>query len=328
MDFVAAFYDWNLKGFSAVGMNCLGRDWDTLYNKLRWKHNIVAGDVKAFGPTIPHSIINDVYSVINAWYGLHTESTDKSGTVRKVLGKEATESLNVAYDCLFETPCCSPSGQPLTILVNTVSMAMYLYMAYEEIMRDAKRADLANPQDYKRLIDTVVNGDDMIQSVSPEIERIYDNIKLSNKLEEHGVGYTDIRKEKVQYSFEKLEEVSFLGRKFTKLEEHNVGALDEDMIRDVVNWTRCRSAKNLMGHMVSTTQGVLTEAMFYGQTKHEEIFMKLAKYWSKRGVDLSDFTYTNLFNRWVDGKLSEEDKLTWDCAGKHQRVREETQNDS
>jgi len=235
---------------------------------------------------------------------------------------EVINSLNVAYNALFETPCCSPSGQPLTVVVNTMCMQMYLYMAWLIAMRQAKRNDLANYAKYQENVDTVIYGDDLIQSVNPSIAKIYNNVILSTILIDNGVKYTDIDKKPVTVPFRRLQEVTFLGRNFSTLNGTPVGALDEDMIRDIINWTKCRTQKNLLGHMMSTTHGVLIEAMFLGRRKHAEFHSKLADWWSVKGETLHEHTFDVLQEKWKRDGLQESHMLTFDCVGEHKTIAE------
>ncbi|APG77980.1 hypothetical protein [Hubei picorna-like virus 43] len=298
MDFTAAFYDSKLSSFSAVGVDCLGPDWSIMYERLRWKNNIICGDVKNFGPTLPHELVSAVYWIINEWYDLYDENNKGQRTrktMRNVIKEEVLNSMNVAYDTIFQTKCCSPSGQPLTVVVNTICMEMYLYMAYRIAMNGT---DLTSWAKFKEHVDTLVYGDDIWVSVDPEISSKFNNLVLSRIFKEHGVAYTDIDKKDVVRPFVNIEDSSFLGRTPRFLNGYNVGALDEDLIKDIINWTKCKSEKNIDAHMLSTTRGVLTEYMFYGEQKHKEAFRKLNRYWLGRGYNLTGYTFNELYEKW------------------------------
>jgi hypothetical protein len=315
MDFVAAFYDHALDNFSAVGVNCLGPDWQKMTKKLRWHNNIICGDVKNFGPTLPTEMVKAVYTIINAWYEQYDKKQDTQRLyrlMRNAIRGEVTDSLNVAYNTVFQTMCCSPSGQPLTVVVNTICMYMYVYMAYRNIMLPMKReCDYAA---FKKNVDCLIYGDDIWISVSDTIKDDFNNLTLARCFQSHGVMYTDIDKQEVKKPFVTLSESSFLGRTPHLLDGTIVGVLDEDLISDIVNWTKCKNARNIDGHMLSTTQSALIEYMFYGEKKFREAFRKLNKYWVDKGINLNGYTYTELFDKWRNNLLGEKDALSAECA--------------
>jgi hypothetical protein len=333
LDFSAAFYENNLgKTFSAVGMNCLGSDWTKLCNKLRWHNNIVAGDVSAFGPTLPRPICENVWSAINHWYDNKGERCQQSNAMRNVLCKESLTSVKVAYNTVFKTNASSPSGLGITTIVNTCSMWQYLYIAWCSIVEDwyetgnniegADRVAAETVEFFERYVDTVIYGDDLICSVSPVITEMFNNLTLAKFFATIGLKYTDGAKKTVSVPFVRLQDATFLGRAFTTLkigeEKHQVGALDITLIRNIVNWTKCRNSNNMDRHMLSATQSALIELMYHGPEKHAKGYGILQKYWQSEGRNtvLVGYTFDELYERWRNDNISEEEKLTLDCGDK------------
>nr|WPR17980.1 MAG: capsid protein [Crogonang virus 1] len=333
LDFSSAFYENNMKTFSAVGMNCLGSDWQRLVAKLRWKDNIIAGDVSAFGPTLSHVICENVWIAINHWYDNFAENRDQqSNFIRNVLSKEATTSVKVAYNTVFKTNASSPSGLGITTIVNTCSMWQYLYIAWCAIaehwysegktVEDIDLVEIQTVETFEQYVDTVIYGDDLICSVSPVVKQMFNNLTLANFFKTIGLKYTDGTKQQVSVPFVELHQATFLGRAFSKLQvdddEYDVGALDQTLIQNIVNWTKCRNPKNINRHMLSATQSALIESMYHGPAIHNKVFGLLQKYWLDEGRNeiLVGYTFDELFERWLNNKIRDDEKLTLDCGDK------------
>nr|ULF99907.1 MAG: hypothetical protein [Iflaviridae sp.] len=314
MDFTSAFYHANLKMFSAVGMNCLGKDWQTMTNRLKYPDNVIAGDVKSFGPTLPHYLVKKVYHIINRWY----DTYDKNSTademasynrMRNVLREEITSSHNVAYDVLFETLCCSPSGQPLTVVVNTICMYAYLIMAWNRLAT----GKLNTYDAFKTHVNGFVYGDDIIMSVSSKA-KFFNNNSLKDVFADVGIVYTDNDKKDKFENYVPLEKATFLGRSFKTLEGRSVGALDESVINNIVNWTTCKSQKNIDGVMMSCSRSVLIEMLFQGKEKHDEAYFKLSKYWNKKRESLLGYTYNEMVEKWKHDEIVDSSPVNFICT--------------
>jgi len=167
LDVSSAIYENNLKQFSAVGMNCLGADWQRLTRKLRWHDYILAGDVSAFGPTLPHSLCENVWIAINHWYDHKASHDQQANQIRNVLCKESLTSVKVAYNTVFKTNASSPSGLGITTIVNTMCMWQYLYIAWCVIVEDHYKTSTIDDLDletarsvatFEDKVDTVIYG--------------------------------------------------------------------------------------------------------------------------------------------------------------------------
>lgn len=332
IDFSSAFYENHLNFFSAVGMNCLGTDWQRLVAKLRWKDTIIAGDVSAFGPTLPKSISNNVWIAINNWYSAHSEHDQQANSIRNVLCTEATTSVKVAYNTVFKTNASSPSGLGITTIVNTCAMWQYLYIAWCSIVEDwynkgnnvenLDQLTAESVETFNELVDTVIYGDDLICSVNPIIKDMFNNLTLARFFLSIGLKYTNGDKQQVTLPFVKLSDATFLGRAFTKLrvgdEVYDAGALDETLVQNIVNWTKCRNQKNILRHMLSATQSALVEMMYHGAAKHNKAYGVLQKFWQSEGRNevLVGYTFDELVERWLDDNIREDEKLTLDCGDK------------
>jgi hypothetical protein len=333
LDFSSAFYENNLKNFSAVGMNCLGSDWQRLVAKLRWADNILAGDVSAFGPTLPHIICENVWAAINHWYNTYGGGKDdQSNAIRNVLCKEAVTSVKVAYNTVYKTSASSPSGLGITTIVNTCSMWQYLFIAWcaiaEKWYANGKTIDEMDLEDaltveaFETYVDAVIYGDDLICSVSPVVKEMFNNVSIATFFKNIGLKYTDGAKKEVAVPFVRLDEATFLGRAFSKIKvdgkDYDVGALDKTLIQNIVNWTKCRNPKNINKHMLSATQSALIEMMYHGPQAHENAFEQLQRHWMEEGRNevLNGYLFGELFERWLHNSIRDDEKLTLDCGDK------------
>ena len=85
-------------------------------------------------------------------------------------------------------------------------------------------------------------GDDHVIAVAPEMMDRVDFQKFRSKMQQHNLGYTDSQKNVVSdFRFEKLEDISYLKRKFLKLDgipDIVFAPLDEDSVNEQLNWIK------------------------------------------------------------------------------------------
>jgi len=298
-DFTACFYQNKLKSFSAVGVDCLGSDFAKMCAKMRWHDNIICGDIKNFGPTLQNEVVVRVYSIINSWYNKYdkgdSDDKEQNAFMRKVLQKEAVSCLNAAYDCVFRVPSGSPSGHPLTVVINTICNVMYVYMAYKRIFPKS------NYNKFKEEVDVLTYGDDLWLSVSPDISDKFNNVTLSQVYADVGIIYTDIDKKSVTKKFVKMQESAFLGRTPVQFEDVYVGQLDYDVVCDILNWTKNTGKKAKIAED-STVRGVLIELFFHGKNVFEQAREKLAVKADQKVFN--GFNWSDLYNKWKNNSLS------------------------
>jgi len=306
MDFASAFYGSKFASMSAVGMNCLGSDWDTMCKSFRHK-NFLAGDIKSFGPTLDGDVVAKVYHLFNRWYEVncHDSTVKQDNVMRNMLGQEILNSKNVAYDTMFETMCCSPSGQPMTVIMNTLCLIYYIVMAWFEICDVGNGEEQHSFDTFLKNVDLLGYGDDFLMSVSDLVIGSFNNKSLQACLKDHGIIYTGTDKQLEVQNYCTLSECSFLGRQMSMIEGRRVGHLSLDVINDVVNWCSKKHAADVENVMHVTCLGVLQEMFFHGRTRYTNAYNKLQEWWIARGKRLPDLTYEYMMKSWKAESLSE-----------------------
>lgn len=207
MDFSVAFYRNYTKFFSAVGITAESLDWTDLYNYLReYGDNIVAGDFETFDGKLMPELIASVTDIVNAWY----DDGPVAGNVRRVLINEMIHTMQLVENTVYATHQGNPSGNPLTVIINTIVNYMYMSLVWLEIY-PGKTLD-----DFAQAVRVIAYGDDNLLSVKDGYPE-FNQGTITRVLAQYNIGYTtETKTDSQDVTYRSLKDVTFLKRGFRK----------------------------------------------------------------------------------------------------------------
>lgn len=268
--FCVAFYDARLMFPSAVGIDCESFEWSEMYHKLRSKGNKgFDGDFSAFDGTMDPILMRMVIDVINEWYSDRTENQ----RVRVVLGDEMIHTVQMATNCAYMTHRGNPSGNPLTVVINSMVNMAYMYIMWRLIMRVEGRYDIVNH--FERKVVFFVYGDDNIVSVSKDVEHLYNFESVSRMFSLFGYRYTAADKSST-YLTKKLSELTFLKRGFRQHPlKHAIWMpiMKLDTIYELCNWIR--ESDDDVAATLENLDDALKFAYFHGEIFFNQLAEKV-----------------------------------------------------
>jgi len=290
MDFNYAFQFDRMNLEHAVGINPYGLDWDTLTRRLlNTGRHILVGDYSKFGPRLYNKFVDMAYEIMISWY-TEQGATEESNLVRRELKKRVINSLNIAYDRIFQVKCGSPSGAINTVIVNSICNMLYFRTAYKGIMSE-KRPELATMHAFREKICLFVYGDDVIASVAEDIIDVFNNRSISDFFAQYDIKYTDIIKDGEIRPYCSIVDATFLKEGFKLFTETGVpGGIwicqpSKKGLIDITNWIRkprgnlkkeARSLEEKLATVVNCETS-LRLMWFYGREEFNEYRTKLRK---------------------------------------------------
>jgi len=275
----------------AVGINVHGPEWSQLARDLlSVGDSIACGDYSGFGPGLDPELVLACCEITNAWYhkyqnvDLHLLPEDD--VVRMTLFENLAFSHEVSKDTVLQTLCGSPSGNPYTVLINSMVNLLYIRLCWLRVFQGTVLEDLSHMRKLMRLF---VYGDDLIMSLAPEILPFFNNVIISKVLATQGITYTDADKSGRVRPYHDLSEATFLKCYFYPHPTRGAGfflaALEKPMIEDIPNWVR-KPYNDLDEVSLANSRECVRLAYAWGKEYYGKIKAILKDYWASRGLSL------------------------------------------
>jgi len=212
MDFVAAFMRNRMKLEHAIGINADSREWTTLYTKLKTNaKDFLAADFSKFGDRLPSEIFPYIARMISDWYALFGCEDPELHLILKCMFEELSFCKHIMFDCVYQTVCGQPSGNPLTVVINSIAVSLLFRMAWLEIMAGTAYSGL----DYfKEKVVLFSYGDDLIATVKVDVLDRFNLVSLQEWFAKFGMAFTDAQKSDTISPTVAESEVTFLKRGF------------------------------------------------------------------------------------------------------------------
>jgi hypothetical protein len=251
-----------------VGTNVYSNDWNMLGIKLeRFGKHVIAGDFSNFDGSLHQEILWKICDIINSWY----DDGEENEQIRKVLFEEIVNSIVLVDGILIQKTHAQPSGDPLTVIINSIFNQIVMRMSYLLAKRSQNMPLIC---DFTNFVSMATYGDDNVLNISPDIIEWYNQVTITEHLSTFGLTYTDEAKSGKCVPFRMLNEVNFLKRKFVRNESGTFTApLLINTIRDMCNWVR---GKEIISSTTENVSNALREFALHGR-KQYEIESKLIK---------------------------------------------------
>jgi len=229
--FNSAFYHNRLSYFSAVGIDPASIEWTVLLQKLETNSTIgFGGDFSGWDGNLSPQFLMGVCEIINDWY----DDNEENKIARRVMFDEMIHTPQCAGNEVYFTHIGNPSGNPLTVIINTlVHMMKFLYAYYKRVP-----SDLNSLQDFLQNITLFIYGDDGICSIKKEVLPYFNPQILYEELKKLNLEYTNSKKDGPA-CIEPVRKLTFLKRGFREDDcgrQHAI--MDIQTITELTNWTR------------------------------------------------------------------------------------------
>lgn len=301
MDFAINFYANCCNFFSAVGINPESYEWTKLYNYLAECGNkCVAGDYKSFDGTLMPEVIDAVADIINGWY----DDGPENARVRKVLISEMIHTMQLVENCVYATHQGNPSGNPLTVIINTIVNYLYLCCIFIELYPDLPL------QVFFENTRVICYGDDFLVTVKDLLEKFNFN-NMRKILKEHGIGLTTDQKnaEQEEPDFVDLDTVTFLKRGFRVDPEFGtqfrLPIMSTDTLYSYFHWVR--KSEEEEAQLNENMRSSLAFACFHGREFYNSFHDKWEECMRDAGYDPICIT----FEEQVDAFLVNSNAVTF-----------------
>lgn len=277
--FEQMFYKNHSKFFSAVGINPESFEWTIAYNRLRaYGNKCCAGDFSTYDGTLMADLMYEVGEIIDDWYKLQGEDDVNATNARRVLIDEMIHTVQLVNNCVYKTHQGNPSGNPLTVIINTIVNAMYMRLSWLEIMSE-KCPKYATMDDYHKFVIEEIYGDDNRLVIRDEVIHLYNQLTLTENLAKHNIIYTDESKNKTLVPYKELEKTTFLKRAYRFDEEVGkeiiLPVIEEATIGKIMNWYR--DSDDIGEQLRANMRAALGFSFFHGRDFYDNLAVMYQK---------------------------------------------------
>jgi len=250
----------------SVGLPAQSPAWGSLRDHLTQfgVDRMVAGDYKFFDKEMIAEFILEAFDIIIGIYAAAGVDMSIQRLIACIAEDIAFPICNVNGD-LFEFFGSNPSGQPLTVLLNSIVNSLYLRYAFRVLNPEKEVVT------FKKKVAATTYGDDNAFGVNKNAPW-YNHTTIQSALADIGLTYTMADKTADSVPYIHIDDVSFLKR--TWRWNDDVGnytcPLDEEsIIKSLTVWTPS-SELDKYAHMLQVLTAANNEYFFHGKKMFEE----------------------------------------------------------
>jgi len=269
----------------AVGTNPYDYDWTRIAKKLQMKgQNVIAGDFSNFDGSLNSCVLWSVLDVIENWYEIYdTDYKVEHAKIRQTLWAHVVNSTHIYKNTIYQWTHSQPSGNPFTVIINSIYNSVilrcaYLTIIYDQINKGKLTSEWFSMQKFNEHVSVVTYGDDNCLNISAEAITFFNQLTLSEALLKWGHTYTDETKTNKSSLSRHLNEINFLKRKFVYNNDlcKYMAPLEEAVIWEMLNWKRINEMSKKESLRVNI-QTALREIVLHGKEKYNN-FVKTVCY--------------------------------------------------
>lgn len=264
----------------AVGTNPYSVDWERIAKRMKLKgENVIAGDFGNFDGSLVAQVLWAIFwEIYVPWLAQFNDFETEEGlkTLKICLGlwTHLAHSVHIFKNNVYMWTHSQPSGNPFTVIINCFYNSIIMRIAWIKIM-NLKAPHLTSMKHFRKHVSMISYGDDNLLNISNEVLEFFNQETISEIMAQMKHEYTDEAKSGKIVKSRNLSEVFFLKRSFRFSEElqRNVAPLKEEVIYEMLNWTRNTIDPNVI--LMSNIETAFREIVYHGREKYDAL---------KRGV--------------------------------------------
>lgn len=213
----------------AVGINCQCEEWERLFVRATGKFKYCFDGDFAFFDVTHLLVFLELFHAILQWYLSHcTNFTPLQVYIAHFLWRRSIQIRYVVGRGFYIFVTGFASGHVITIIINCILASMYLRLAYFTIYPDARS--------YRDFVTTTVFGDDNVNNTDLEG---FNLISVARALKTYGIGYTPASKKAIVEPFVRLEDITFLKRRFLHIDGLCLAPLELTSLCKMMAFVKC-----------------------------------------------------------------------------------------
>ena len=260
-----------------VGLAAQSTEWRELYDYLTRDGKFtkfVCGDFSGYDTQLPKALLEKSAAIILQLYRENGASESDLEYLRGFLSSVVSPAM-IWEGNLLQFCSGQPSGQPLTVEMNSIVNSILVRMAFLTIME----RDYPNIKDpnFREYVSLAVYGDDNIMGVDDRIP-LFNHTSIQAVFASWGIKYTMAEKEADSVPFQSIDEVSFLKRGFRthpQLDAIVAPIEEESLSKKFYWWTKSKNTPLTFPEQFQANfESQAREAYLHGEEFYNEFCAK------------------------------------------------------
>lgn len=257
-------------------------EWHEMYNYIttHGSDRIVAGDYKAFDKKMSPKEILAAFDILHDMCEHSGNYNEDELKIIRCIAEDTAFPLVDYNGDLVQFYGSNPSGNPLTVILNSLVNSLRMRYIYHELN------PLKECESFNDNVSLMTYGDDNIMSVSKNADW-FNHTAIANEFEKLDIVYTMADKEAESVPFISMNEASFLKRSWRHDEEMGcyLAPLEHDSIEKMLTvWTRSKSIP-AEAQSIAVIGTAVQEYFFYGRSIFEDKREMLQELVKTMGLD-------------------------------------------
>ena len=260
-----------------VGVAAQSTEWSELHQYLSKggdNTKFVCGDFSGYDTQLPKALLEKSAAIILQIYRENGASSSDIEYLRGFLSSVVSPAM-IWEGHLLQFCSGQPSGQPLTVEMNSIVNSILCRMAFFTIM-DEKYPEIKNPN-FRSFVRLADYGDDNAMGVDDSIPE-FNHTAIQAVFASWGIKYTMADKDADSVPFQTIDEVSFLKRSFRYHPQLDavVAPLEvESLSKKFYWWTKSKNTPlNFPEQFQANFDSQAREAYLHGEEFYEEFCAK------------------------------------------------------
>jgi hypothetical protein len=253
----------------AVGVNAEGLDWEYLWelSMSKGKDRVLAGDYSKYDVRMPAQVTLAAFDILLDIARQCDGYTSEDIALMEAVVSEMVYPFIAYNGDLLQLFGTNPSGQNLTVIVNSLVNVLLLRCAFYTIYPD---------KDFKESCSFMTYGDDVIGTVAQDCP-LFNHLSYASFLGEHDMVFTMPDKESTPTEYMQEKDVDFLKRKCVMNDDLGckVGLLSEESIFKRLHSHLVSKELSLEMHSATNIDSCLHDWFYYGREVFEDRRSKL-----------------------------------------------------
>jgi hypothetical protein len=286
----------------AVGINAQGPEWDQLAKHVKQfgEDRILAGDYSKYDLRMPAQVMFAAFRIMMDMAKYSGNYSDRDLTIMEGIATDICYPLMAYNGDLIQHFGSNPSGQNLTVYINSIVNSLLFRSAYFHVTRNR-----AVVPPFREVCALTTYGDDAKSSVHKDFPE-FNHISVAAFLQERDMVFTMPDKESEPTPYMRDEDADFLKRKNVYSEDTGMimGALTEDSIFKSLHTTLKSSALTKEQQSMQNIDGALREWFNHGREVYEKRRAQMIdvadRAGIKHGCTVIHETYDDRLKAWKD----------------------------
>nr|QED21508.1 polyprotein [Watson virus] len=298
-DFVVAYQYNRIKTEHAVGIDIYSRETHKMVEyMLEYGNNMICGDYSKFGDQLYAICIHKVFKIILNWYIKYgVIDVEEYTAVMKIFSYEVSNAIHLVLDLLYQCVGGMPSGNPITVIINSMVNSLYIRIAWISIMVNQSLYDYLSLTVFDENVRMITYGDDLWISVKDDFRELFNTLTLMDHFAKYNIKFTNALKDGNMIKYAPLTDssVTFLKCTFRKHDYNGlwVANMEKRVIEETCNWC-WNTNRDVRESSLTACSAMLELAYSMGREYHTNLRSRVLSYWQSKGVYLSVPTWDEI----------------------------------